>query len=453
MLVQESDIRELKGVFGGQLLQHADPGYEDARKIHNGLIDKRPALIARCTSSADIVAAVNFARENGLEIAVRGDGHNVAGRAVCDDGLMIDLSLMKGIKLDPTSRTARAEPGLTWGEYNQVTQAHGLASTGGVVSTTGIAGLTLGGGLGWLMGKYGLAADGLLAAEVVTASGEVVRASERENADLFWGLRGGGGNFGIVSSFEYRLHPVGPTVISGFAGHAFDKGRDVLRFAREFATTASDALSIQCALLFAPDGSGTPLAAIALCHCGPLDQAEADVRPVKELGPPVLDAIGRQTYEATNMMMDAGFPKGAMNYWKSSFLSDLSDVAIDTLVAQFAKCPSTMTMVALERFHGAATRVPVTATAFPYREVGWNLLILSQWQGTADSERNITWARETYDAMAPFMAQRRYVNYLSDDQPPDSLSEVYGPNHERLRQMKRKYDPENLFHLNQNIGP
>ncbi|HXF50821.1 MAG TPA: FAD-binding oxidoreductase [Dehalococcoidia bacterium] len=446
------DLNDMQG-FRGQLLRAGDPGYEDARRIHNGLIDKRPALIARCAGTHDVVAAIDFARANGLEIAVRGGGHNVAGRAVCEGGLMIDLSLMKMMTVDPRARIARAQPGLTWGEFNQVSQAHGLASTGGVVSSTGIAGLTLGGGLGWLMGKHGLAVDHLLAAEVVTATGDVVRADDHENADLLWGLRGGGGNFGVVTSFEYRLHPVGPAVVSGLVAHPVDDAVGVLRFGREFAESAPDDLSVQCALLFAPDGSSVPIAAIALCHCGPLEQAERDVRAVKAFDSPIIDAIGPQTYENSNTMMDAGFPKGALNYWKSSFLRVLSDAAIETLAGRFAECPSTMSAIVLERFHGAAARVPVTATAFPYREEGWNLLILAQWRDPGDTERNIAWARETHEAMARFMAPRRYVNYLSDDQPPDSLAEVYGANYERLRELKRKYDPQNLFHLNQNIRP
>ena len=453
MLVERRDTRELERSFGGPLLRPGDPGYDDARAIHNGLIDKRPALIARCTSASDIAAAVQFARKAGLEIAVRGGGHNVAGRAVCEGGVMIDLSLMKRMTTDPRSRVARAEPGLTWGEYNQVTQAQGLASTGGVISTTGIAGLTLGGGLGWLMGRHGLAIDNLVAAEVVTASGEVLPASESENRDLFWALRGGGGNFGIVSSFEFQLHPVGPMVVSGVAAHPLAQAREVLRFARDFTERAPDDLTVHLGLLFAPDGSGTPIAGMVVCHAGPVGAAAEEVRPIKEFGSPVMDTIGPQTYEATNMMLDAGFPKGALNYWKSAFLADLSDDAIDAVVARFAGCPSTMSAIVFEYLHGAATRVPVGATAFPQREPGWSMLILSQWSDAADSERNAAWTRETYDAMLAFTGKRQYVNYLSDDHPPESMSDVYGPNYERLRQVKRKYDPENVFHLNQNIRP
>jgi FAD/FMN-containing dehydrogenase len=453
MVVELQSVEGLRKSFRGQLLSGADAGYEDARRVQNGLIDRRPALIARCLGASDVVGAVEFARAHGLDIAVRGGGHGVAGRAVCDGGLMIDLSLMKRIEVDAKARTARAEAGLTWGEYNQVTQAHGLASTGGVVSTTGIAGLTLGGGLGWLMGAYGMAIDNLVGAEVVTADREVVRANDRENPDLFWALRGGGGNFGVVSSFEFALHPVGPVVLSGLVAHPLGSALDVLRFAREFAAGAPDELTIECAFLRGPDG--LPLVAVAVCHCGGLDEAEDDVRALHAFGAPVMDTIGHQTYEATNTAMDGAFPKGALNYWKSSFLrDDLSDSAIETLADRFAVCPSPMTLVVLEHVHGAATRVPVTATAFPHRRVGWNVLLLSQWRDRADSDVNIAWTRETFDLLAPVRAAASYVNYQADDITAGEASEaIWGPNYDRLLRIKREYDPHNVFHLNQNIAP
>ena len=323
---------ELSARFSGVLLRPDESGYDDARKIHNGMIDRKPALIARCLGTADIVDAINVARTYGLDLAVRGGGHNVAGRAVCDDGLMLDLSLMKGIHVDPVRRTARAQGGVTWREFNRETQAHGLATTGGVISTTGIAGLTLGGGLGWLMAKHGLAMDNLLSAEVVTASGDIVRASKEENADLFWGLQGGGGNFGAVSWLEYRLHPVG-TVTSGLIAYPFDSARDVLRFFREITAGLPDDLTIFGALLHAPNGD--QIAVILACHCGPLSASEARLQPIKKFGTPIMDTIGPATYEATNMMLDAGFPRGALNYWKSNFMMELSDQAIDTVISQF----------------------------------------------------------------------------------------------------------------------
>ncbi len=370
--LDQTSIAELSARFSGVLLGPDQLGYDDARRIHNGMIDRRPALIARCLGTADIADAVNFARTYSLDLAVRGGGHNVAGRAVCDDGLMLDLSLMKGIHVDPVRRTARAQGGVTWREFNRETQAHGLATTGGVVSTTGIAGLTLGGGLGWLMAKHGLAMDNLLSAEVVTAAGGILRASKDENADLFWALQGGGGNFGAVSWLEYRLHPVG-TVTSGLIAHPFDSARDVLKFFREITSDLPDDLTIFGALLHAPDGG--KIAVIIVCHCGTLAAAGAALRPIKKFGTPIMDTIGPTTYKATNMMLDAGFPRGALNYWKSNFMMELSDQAIDTLIAQFAACPSPMSGLVLEHIHGAATRVGIDETAFPHRREGYNLLI------------------------------------------------------------------------------
>jgi FAD/FMN-containing dehydrogenase len=445
-----ADIVDFSARFSGMILCPGEAGYDDARKIHNGMIDRKPALIARCRGTADSADAVNFARTRGLELAVRGGGHNVAGRAVCDGGLMLDLSLMKGIYVDPVHRTARAQGGVTWREFNRETQAHGLATTGGVISTTGIAGLTLGGGLGWLMAQYGLATDNLLSTEVVTASGDIVRASKDENADLFWGLQGGGGNFGAVSWLEYRLHSVG-TVTSGLIAYPFERAREVLKFFREITSGLPDEFSVFGALLHSPDG--VQIAVIMACHCGPLGEAEAALQPIKKFGTPIMDTIGPTTYEATNMMLDAGFPRGALNYWKSNFMMELSDQAVDTLISQFASCPSPMSGLLLEHIHGAATRVGVTETAFPHRREGYNFLVVSQWLNPADNAPNIAWARESYDAMLPYFTTGRYVNYLGEDEGEDAVAAAYGPNHHRLRALKAKYDPTNLFHLNQNIRP
>lgn len=445
-------IGELSARFSGVLLLPGDSGYEMARRIHNGLIDRRPALIARCLGTADIVDAVKFARTRGLELAVRGGGHNVAGRAVCDGGVMADLSLMKGIHVDPERRIARAQGGVTWREFNRATQLHGLASTGGVISTTGIAGLTLGGGLGWLMSKHGLALDNLLSAELVTASGEVVQANEKENADLFWALRGAGANFGVASWFEYRLHPLGQ-VWSGLVAHPIGKAREVWRFFRELTAALPDEMTLFAGLLHAPDGSGAQIAAIVACHSGSLAKGEAGVRPIKRFGSPALDIIQPTSYEATNMMLDAGFPAGALNYWKSSFLAELSDGAIDTMINQFAACPSPMSGLVVEHIHGAATRVGVTETAFPHRRDGYNLLIIAEWQDPGGTARNIAWARGTYAAMEPYCARARYVNYLDQDEASEAIRTAYGPNYDRLRSLKAKYDPSNLFHLNHNIPP
>ncbi|WP_137895074.1 FAD-binding oxidoreductase [Ramlibacter sp. 2FC] len=446
-------VTELASRFSGQLLQPTDAGYEEARKVHNGLVDKRPALIARCRGVADVVDAVKLAQKLNLEVAVRGGGHNVAGRATVDAGLMIDLAPMKGIHVDPHTRIARAQGGVTWAEFNRETQLHGLAVTGGVVSSTGIAGLTLGGGLGWLMGKYGLALDNLRAVELVTAEGRVLRVNKDEEPDLFWALRGGGGNFGVATSFEYQLHPVGPAITGGLVAHPFEHARDVLRFFRDFTASLPDEMTVFGGLVHAPDGSGAKLVAMVTCHCGVLDIGETATRPLKQFGSPVVDAIGPMPYCQLNGMLDAGFPKGALNYWKSSFLAQLSDDAIDTMIDCFARCPTPMGQLLLEHFHGAATRVGASDTAFPHRADGHNLLVLSEWIDPAHTERCIAWARETYAAMESFMASGRYVNYLSDDETGDPTAAAYGPNYRRLQELKTKYDPSNFFHMNQNIRP
>jgi FAD/FMN-containing dehydrogenase len=453
-MIKEAALDQLRATLAGPVLTPPDAGYDDARRVHNGMFARRPAVIARCLGTADVVETVRFARANGYELAVRGGGHSVAGKSVCEGGVVLDLSLMKGIFVDPVRRTARAQGGVTWREFNRETQLHGLATTGGVVSTTGIAGLTLGGGLGWLMGKHGLAADNLIAAEVVTAAGEVVRASAEENRDLFWGLRGGGGNFGVVVWFEYRLHPVG-RVTSGLVAHPIERAREVLRFFRETTAEAPDELTLDAGLLHAPDGSGAPLAAIIGCHCGALPDGESAMRPIKRFASPMADTIGPATYVDTNTtIFDAGFPRGARNYWKSSFLAELSDPAIDALVARFALCPSPMSGLVLEHFHGAAARVGVRDTAFPHRRESCNLMVVAEWLDPADDEKNIAWARATYDALRPYMgphmAGESYANYQTED---ETVEQAYGPNHERLVALKNALDPTNLFHLNANVRP
>jgi FAD/FMN-containing dehydrogenase len=446
-------VTEIGGTFPGQLLKPDDAGYDGARRVHNGMVDKWPALIARCRGAADIVDAVKLARRLGLEVSVRGGGHNVAGRAVVDGGLMIDLAGMKGVHVDAGCRRVRAQGGATWADLDRETQLHGLAVTGGAVSTTGIAGLTLGGGIGWLIGKYGLALDNLQSVELVTANGQVLPASTEENADLFWAVRGGGGNFGVVTSLEYRLFPVGPTVTGGLIAYSFDSAREMLRFYRDFTAVIPDEHSVAATLVHAPDGSGTKLAAMVACHCGPLAEGEMAVQPIKSFGSPVMDALGPIPYCRLNSMLDDGYPKGAMNYWKSSFLYQLSDETIDTMVKHFNHCPTPMGQVLLEHFHGAATRVGPTDTAFPHRREGYNFLIASQTMDASILDRCTAWVRETYAAMKPFIAPGRYVNYLDDDETGDSVPAAYGLNYRRLREIKAKYDADNFFHLNQNIVP
>ena len=446
-------IAELAPTFTGQLLQAADTGYDDARRVHNGLIDKRPALIARCAGTADVADAVKLARTVNLEVAVRGGGHNVAGKATIDGGLMIDLAPMKGIHVDPASSTVRAQGGVLWKELNRETQLHGLATTGGVVASTGIAGLTLGGGIGWLMPKYGLALDNLRSAELVMADGRVLRASADENTDLFWAIRGGGGNFGIAASLEFDLHKVGPIITGGLVAHPLQKGADVLKFFRESCASLPDEMMLAAGMLTAPDGSGAKLVGLIAAHCGSLPDGEKAVAPIKAFGPPVMDAMGPIPYSVQNSLLDPSFPKGALNYWKAQFLTDLSDGAIRTLLERFEACPSPMSQMVIEHFHGKASRVPVADTACALRTTGFNVVIISQWADPKESDRHMGWCRETYEALQPFFGTVRYLNYLEYDAAGDPAALVYGSNYARLRDLKTKYDPENFFHTNVNILP
>ncbi|HTN98509.1 MAG TPA: FAD-binding oxidoreductase [Nordella sp.] len=446
------DVDDLAKSFTGQLLQPSSPGYEEARRVHNGLIDRRPTLIARCHGTADVVEALALGRKLGLEIAVRGGGHNVAGRATIDAGLMIDLVPMKALHVDPKRRVARAQGGATWREFNRETQLHGLATTGGVVSTTGVAGLTLGGGIGWLMGKHGLALDNLLSVETVTADGKILTASAEENSDLFWAVRGGGGNFGIVTSFEFRLHPVGPIITGGLIAHPFERARDLLHFYRDITQSLPDEMIVFAGLVHAPDGSGTKLAALVTAHCGNATDGEAAMKPLKAFGSPVMDALGPIPYCALNALLDAAYPKGALNHWKSSFLTQLSDDAISTLIECFARCPTPMGQLLLENFHGAACRVGASETAFPHRAPGHNLVVLSEWMQPADTKSCTEWARASYDALKPWMSSGRYVNYM-DEEASDQAAAAYGVNYARLQKIKAKYDPGNVLHMNQNILP
>jgi FAD/FMN-containing dehydrogenase len=447
----EGAVERLGEVLSGPVLVPGDPGYDAARRIHNGLIDRRPAAIARCVHTADVADAVNFGRSEGLEISVRGGGHNVAGKAVSDGGLMIDLALMKGIHVDPERSVVRAQAGVTVGELDRASGAFGLATPSGVVSSTGIAGLTLGGGIAWLMGKYGMAVDNLLSAEVVLASGEVVTASDEADPDLFWALRGGGGNFGVVTSFEYRTHRV-PSVLGGPVLHPLAAAPQLFSFYREYAAALPDDLSTQAVFLHAPDGSGTKLCGIAVCHAGDDDRAEADVRPLRRFGSPAADMLQRMPYPAVNTGVDWLSPAGVLCYWKSAFFSELSDPAVEIMTRAFEHAPSELCALVIEDFHGAVTRVPTTATAYPHRQPGFNLFLISQWSDPGRTEAGIEWARETFDALSPYMSDRSYTNYLSADDY-DRVRAAFGSNYDRLAELKRGYDPDNVFRLNHNIAP
>ena len=441
----------LRGLFTGDVLEPSDLDYEQARQVHNGMVDKRPALIARCQNTADVVDAVNFGRDNGLEIAVRGGGHNIAGRAVTDGGLMIDLAPMKGTYVDPGRGTVRAQGGVTWGGYNRAAHLHGLATTGGVISSTGVAGLTLGGGLGWLMGKHGMAIDNLLSAELVTADGQVRSVSEETEPDLFWAVRGGGGNFGVAASLEFQAHPL-TMVLGGIVAYPLSDARHILDVYREVTADLPDEMTAFCGLVHAPDGSGHKIVAVPVCHSGDLGTAEKDVQPLRSAATPLLDVIQPMPYPVVNTLLDGAFPRGARNYWKSAFFKELNDEAVGVMVEALERAPSTMSGLVVEHFHGEVTRIPTTATAYPHREPGYNLVLASEWLDPAEDAVNIAWAKETFGALAPYMADASYVNYLDFDDI-DRVRAAYGPNWDRLVQVKRHYDPDNLFRLNQNIDP
>jgi FAD/FMN-containing dehydrogenase len=439
--------------FGGVLTGPQDPGYEELRRCHNGMIDKQPALVASCRGTGDVASAVRFATGEGLEVAVRGGGHSISGRSLADGGLVVDLSLMRGVDVDPRGRTARVQGGALWSDVNREAHVHGLAVTGGAVSSTGVGGYTLGGGLGWLMGVCGLACDNLLEAEVVLASGDVVRASGDSYEDLFWALRGGGGNFGIVTSFVFRLHPIAE-VVGGLIAHPADAAGDLLRFYGDFTADVPDELEVFGGLVHAPDGSGLPLAALVVCHAGPRERSEREVQPLLEWGSPLLAEVGPMPYPVMNTLLDPNYPRGAFNYWKSSFVRGLDDELIDTVVERFGSCPSPLGAIVFEHFHGAVTRVDPEATAVPHRSMSYNLHIPTVWLDPADTEANIAWTRGTYDAAEPFRADGRWLNYYADDDgDAGALEAAYGPNAPRLAEIKRRYDPDNVFHLNQNIRP
>jgi FAD/FMN-containing dehydrogenase len=445
-------LRALEKTFSGELLLPDAPGYDEARRLYNGLIDRYPAVIARARGKDDVAAAIAFARQGGMEVSIRGGGHGVAGRAVADGGLMMDLSLMKQVIVDPDARTALAGGGVTWGEFNDAAAEHALATTGGIVSTTGIAGLTLGGGLGWLMGKHGLTADNLLSVELVTADGDVRVANAEEEPDLFWALRGAGANFGVATTLGYRLHPL-VQVTGGLAAYPFDAAADVLAFYRDFTAAAPDELTAYGGLIHAPDGSGTPLAAIVLCHAGADAQAAADLEPLLEFGSPAMVQIGPMPYPAINQMLDAAYPTGSLNYWKSSFAREVSDDLIETMIEVFPSCPSPMTGILLEHVHGAVTRLPAGDTAVQHRDASYNAMVASVWMEASENDANVRWTRQSYAALEPYFEDRRYLNYLSEDDLGDAGQAAYGPMFDRLAQVKAMYDPENVFHLNLNVKP
>ena len=448
-MLDHAAIRRLQANLRGELIRPGDPRYEEARKVFNGMIDRRPALIVRCAAVADVIAAVGLARETNMPLAVRGGGHGVTGDAVCDGGLVIDLSAMQRVRVDPATRSARAEGGTTWGRFDGETQAFGLATTGGIVPSTGIAGLTLGGGIGYLNRKHGLACDNLLSAEVVTADGRLLQASPEEHADLFWGLRGGGGNFGVVTSLEYRTHPVGP-VLAGEVVYPLEQAKEVLRFYRDWSVAAPDEVRADATLLTGPEG---PVLDLILCYCGAIRQGEKVLRPMRSCGSPLADSVAAVPYATVQNLLTEVFQPGRLHYWKAGFVQALSDAAIEALVDFFAaNVPGFFAAVAIEHLGGAVSRVRPQDTAFVHRDAQHSLLVLRMWQDPAASEENVDWARRCYRTAEPFLKPGVYVNYLGDE-GETRLRASYGANYERLRAIKNKYDPTNFFRLNQNVTP
>lgn len=451
-IISGAAIDKFASQLRGELLAGDDTGYDAARKVWNGMVDKRPALIARCAGAADVTNCVRFAREHDLLVSVRGGGHSIAGRAVCENGLMVDLSQMRGIRVDPMRRTALAQPGLKLGEFDHETQAFGLATTLGVATDTGIAGLTLGGGYGWLDGKYGLACDNVLSVDIVTADGQLVTASADENIELFWGIRGAGANFGVVTQFEYRLHPVGP-VVAGLVVYPISRGRETLRLYHEFSATCPDEVSTVGLLLSAPDG--TPAVGIAACYTGPIEEGERILKPVRSLGSPMVDLIAPRPYTEMQSLFDQNWVPGQFNYWKTSLMRAPSDAAIDILLEQARKRPTPSCVIYFQQLHGAASRVKASETAFPHRFDHYDCGPWAIWQDPADTDQCIRWARECWDVLRPFYEPSAYVNAVDDAIGDDDerVRSAYGPNYQQLVSLKNKYDPTNQFRLNANIRP
>jgi FAD/FMN-containing dehydrogenase len=442
-------VDALRARLRGPVLAPWDAGYEDVRRVWNVMIDRRPAMIARCLGVSDVIAAVSVARSEGLSVSVRGGGHNIPGNAVADGAIMIDLSLMKSIRVDPGRRTARAEPGVLWGELDAETQAFGLATVGGTVSDTGIAGLTLGGGIGWLGGKYGLTSDNLMSVDMVTASGQFLSASESENADLFWGVRGGGGNFGVITSFEYQLHPVGG-LLAGFVVYPRDRAADLLRFHREFLKAAPDELNTVLSMAISEDG--LPVIGVAVCWNGDLATGETVLRPLREFGTPLADDIRPRTYHETQLILTEVSPPGRRNFIKTGFVRDLADDAIETIVKRFASAPSPLTFTYFTQLGNAVARRPPNATAFSHRDALCEWGCLSVWLDAADDDVNVRWTRALAEAMAPYTTGA-YVNQMEADEGTEAMRAAYGATYDRLARLKSEFDPTNMFRQNPSVRP
>jgi FAD/FMN-containing dehydrogenase len=450
-------VEELRLSLRGQLIDSGSENYNQVRSVWNALIDRRPALIVRSAGAADVIAAVNFARRHGILTAVRGGGHNVAGNSVCDGGLVIDLTGMKAIRVDPQARTVRAEPGVTLGALDRETQAFGLVVPSGIVTSTGISGLTLGGGLGWLSRAWGLTCDCLISADVVTADGKLLHTNERENEDLFWAIRGGGGNFGIITSFEYRCKQFGPKALAGIVIHPFAKARELLSFYRAYTASAPDEVTAFALLRLAPPAPfipkefhGTPIAAIGACYAGPPEEGMEAIRPIKEWGEPIADVLIPKPFVVHQSMFDAGQPAGGFYYWKSHYFNELRDEALDVIVKRGAAIVSPMSILAIVNLGGAVAGVGEQDTAYPNRSCPYVMNVNGSWADPSTTQANLSWTKETWDALTQFATGARYVNFEAEDQ----VMAIYGDEkYRRLQKVKDKYDPHNLFRLNQNIKP
>jgi len=459
-VVSTDALTTLRAGLRGSLLLPGEPGYDEARTIWNAMVDRRPALIVRAAGAADVILAVGFAREAGLPLAVRGGGHNIAGNAVVEGGLMLDLSPMRSVRVDPVARRARVEPGATLAEFDREAQSFGLATPLGINSTTGVAGLTLGGGFGWTSRKYGLTVDNLLSADIVTADGRLLRASAEENDDLFWAVRGGGGNFGVVTSFEYQLHPIGPQVLAGLIVHPFAQAKELLEGYRRFVASAPDEVTAWVVLRKAPplpflpaDVHGTDVLVFAVCAVGDMAAAERALAPLRALGRPIADVIGPTPFAGWQTAFDPLLTPGARNYWKSHDFKSLEDGYLRVLIESAERLPTAESEIFLANLGGAINRHASTATAYPHRDVEFVVNVHTRWRDPADDRANIERTRELFDAAAPFATGGVYVNFMPEDDRGRVQSGAYGSNYARLARLKAKYDPTNLFRMNQNITP
>lgn len=457
-MLDEGTIDKLKTTLRGSLLLPEDASYDDARSVFNGMIDRRPAMIAQCTGTADVIACVNFAHDNGIRLSVKGGGHGVAGKAVCDDGLVIDLSPMRSVLVNRDEKTVQVQAGARLGDLDHETQAFGLAVPAGVDSRTGVAGLALGGGNGHLARRFGLTADNLLAANVVTADGELVRASDSENPDLLWALKGGGGNFGVVTTFEFRLHEVGPEILTAQAFHLFDHAADVLRFYRDFIAAAPN--EVGCAALvlrippaepFPEEHHGKMAVALVANYSADIEDGKEHLRPIEEFGNPVFSAMTPMPFKVLQSVFDDGYPEGARYYWKSHYLRELPDAAIDSIIAHTGAMPGEFTAFGFETMGGAVNQVDPAVTAFPHRNAAFNFAVFGGWTDPAQDDEVIAWSRALHDCMEPHSTGGAYVNYMQDE-AGDQMETAYGANYDRLQRVKSKYDPDGLFDAHQRIG-